>query len=105
MSEVEPSVQYHSEQPPTPATARLTRLRLWGRPKASAKDLSDRRIRQRAGPIGDWYTVSTVILAGSLVLASTANRFEWVELRAVVVGAAPLVLLCSVMNILRLPVA
>lgn len=58
-----------------------------------------------AGNFADQYTLSVVIMAGSLLLAGLANRFEWAELRIVVVVAALLILLFSVINILRLPVA
>lgn len=60
---------------------------------------------ERAGTIGDQFTLSIVILAGSLLLAGIANRFEWAELRAVVVIAALLVLIFSVVSIIRLPTA
>ena len=56
-----------------------------------------------AGEAGDQYTLSVVILAGALLLAGLANRFEWVELRAIVVGAALFILIASVVMILRLP--
>lgn len=59
---------------------------------------------ENAGAIGDQYTLLIVILAGALLLAGIANRFEWVELRAVVVVVALLVLLISIVNIIRLPV-
>ncbi len=59
---------------------------------------------ENAGAIGDQYTLLIVILAGALLLAGIANRFEWVELRAVVVVVALLVLLVSIVNIIRLPV-
>lgn len=57
-----------------------------------------------AGSYSDQYTLSIVILAGALLLAGLAHRFEWVELRIVVVAAALLVLLFSVINIIRLPI-
>lgn len=57
-----------------------------------------------AGAYSDQYTLSVVILAGALLLAGLAHRFEWVELRIVVVAAALLVLLFSVINIIRLPI-
>jgi hypothetical protein len=59
---------------------------------------------ERANSFGGQYTLSVVILAGALLLASIANRFEWAELRAVVIIAALLVLLFSVANIIRLPI-
>jgi hypothetical protein len=59
---------------------------------------------ESAGSFGDQYTLSVVILAASLLLAGIANRFKWAELRAVVVVAALLVLLFSVINIIRLPI-
>ena len=62
------------------------------------------RQAEAAGGIGDQYTLSVVILAASLLLAGIANRCEWAELRAVVVGAGLIVLLYSVINIIRLPV-
>lgn len=52
---------------------------------------------------GDRYTLLTVILAASLLLAGLGNRFEWEELRAFIVGAALLVLLLSVGSLLWLP--
>ncbi len=58
---------------------------------------------ESAGAIGDQYTLSIVILAGALLLAGLANRFEWVELRAVVVVVALVVLLFSIVNIIQLP--
>ena len=57
-----------------------------------------------AGGIADQYTLAVVVLAASLLLAGIANRFEWAELRAVVVGAALIVLLYCVITIIRLPV-
>lgn len=62
------------------------------------------RQAEAAGGIGDQYTLSVVILAASLLLAGIANRFEWAELRAVVVAAALVVLLYCVITIIRLPV-
>jgi hypothetical protein len=44
-----------------------------------------------------------VILAGALLLAGLAGRFEWEELRAVVVAVALLILLGSVIMVLWLP--
>ena len=58
-----------------------------------------------AGQTADAYTLAIVILAGSLLLAGLANRFEWEELRAVVVVAALLILLYSVIRIILLPMA
>lgn len=60
---------------------------------------------ERAGNTADQYTLSVVILAASLLLAGVANRFEWEELRAVVVTTALIVLLVSIIYIVRLPVA
>lgn len=57
-----------------------------------------------AGSFADQYTLSVVILAGALLLAGLAHRFEWVELRVVVVTVALLVLLFSVISIVRLPI-
>lgn len=57
-----------------------------------------------AGSIADQYTLSIVILAGALLLAGMAHRFEWVELRIAVVAVALLVLLFSIINIVRLPI-
>jgi len=57
-----------------------------------------------AGSYADQYTLSVVILAGALLLAGLAQRFEWAELRIIVVVAALLVLLSSVINIIRLPI-
>lgn len=59
---------------------------------------------EAAGSIGDRYTLLIVILAGSLLLAGLAHRFEWAELRAVVVLAALLVLAYCVVALIRLPV-
>jgi hypothetical protein len=58
-----------------------------------------------ADSIGGSYTLSVVVLAGALLLAGLANRFQWAELRLVVVVAALLVFLLSIVNIIRLPVA
>lgn len=60
---------------------------------------------EEAGAIGDRFTLTAVILASSLLLAGLSSRFEWEELRGVVVVAALLVLLFCVVSILRLPVA
>jgi hypothetical protein len=68
-----------------------------------AGDLS--RSAEQAGAIADRYTLSVVILAGALLLAGLADRFEWAELRAVVVVVALLVMLFSMVNVLWLPVA
>lgn len=57
-----------------------------------------------AGSYADQYTLSVVVLAGALLLAGLAQRFEWAELRIIVVVAALLVLLSSVINIIRLPI-
>lgn len=62
------------------------------------------RQAEAAGNIGDQYTLSVVILAAALLLAGIANRFEWAELRAIVVAAALFVLLYCVVTIIRLPV-
>lgn len=77
---------------------------------AEAEALQDEaaRVSQTAEVIGgysDRYTLLTVVLAGSLLLAGLGNRFEWEELRAAVVGAAVIVLLVSVVNLLMLPAA
>ncbi len=58
-----------------------------------------------AGSFGDQYTLSIVILAGALLLAGLAHRFEWAELRFAVVAVALLVLLFTMINIVRLPIA
>lgn len=63
------------------------------------------RSAENAGAIADRYTLSVVILAGALLLAGIANRFEWAELRAVVVFVALVVLVISIINVIRLPVA
>jgi hypothetical protein len=60
---------------------------------------------EQAGSTSDRYTLQAVILAGALLLAGLASRFDWEELRAVVVGAALLVLLFCVVQIVMLPVA
>lgn len=68
-----------------------------------AGDLS--RSAEQAGAIADEYTLSVVILAGALLLAGLADRFQWAELRVVVVAVALLVLLFSALNVIRLPIA
>lgn len=62
-------------------------------------------IAEMAGSFGDRYTLLIVILAGSLLLAGLAHRFEWAELRGLVVLVAMLVLLYCVVALIRLPVA
>lgn len=57
-----------------------------------------------AGSFGDRYTLAIVILAGALLLAGLAHRFEWAELRMAVVVVALLVFLASLINIARLPI-
>lgn len=57
-----------------------------------------------AGSFADQYTLSVVILAGALLLAGLAHRFEWAELRIIVVAISLVVLLFSVINIIRLPI-
>ena len=52
----------------------------------------------------DRYTLLTVILAAALLLAGLGNRFEWEELRAVIVGVALVVLLICVVTLLTLPI-
>lgn len=58
---------------------------------------------EMAGGFADQYTLTVVILAGALLLAGLANRFEWAELRGVVVAVALLILLYCVVTIIRLP--
>lgn len=58
-----------------------------------------------AGDISDRYTLLVVLLAGALLLAGVADRFEWAELRAVVVAIALLVLLYCAVAVIRLPMA
>lgn len=60
---------------------------------------------EQAGSIADQYTLSVVILAGALLLAGLADRFEWAELRAIVVAVAMVILLVSIINVIRLPIA
>ncbi len=60
---------------------------------------------ERAGSVGDQFTLTAVILAGSLLLAGLASRFDWEELRAVVVAVALLVLLFCVVRMFMLPMA
>ena len=60
---------------------------------------------ERAGSIGDQFTLTAVILAGALLLAGLASRFDWEELRAVVVAVALLVLLFCVVRLAMLPMA
>ncbi len=57
-----------------------------------------------AGSFADEYTLSILILAGALLLAGLAQRFEWAELRIAVVAISLLVLLASIINIVRLPI-
>ena len=96
------------EQPDAPASPfEMPDYRLRPRDEAMARlEESEQLIQtaENAGSIGDQYTLSIVILAGALLLAGLANRFEWVELRAVVVVVALIVLLISLVNIIRLPV-
>lgn len=58
---------------------------------------------EQAGTISDAYTLMAVVLAGALLLAGLSSRFEWEELRAVVVGAALVVLLYCAVQIVMLP--
>ena len=58
-----------------------------------------------AGDTADQYTLSVVILAGALLLAGLASRFEWEELRAIVVIMALLILLGTVIMVIILPMA
>lgn len=84
----------------------MAEYRLAARERATALQDEAARISQTAesiGGYGDRYTLLTVILAGSLLLAGLSNRFEWEELRASVVGTALLVLLLSVGTLLWLP--
>lgn len=57
------------------------------------------------GNISDRYTLAAVVLVGSLLPAGLASRFEWEELRAVVVGTALLLLLYCIISLIRLPLA
>ena len=59
----------------------------------------------KAGDTADQYTLSVVILAGALLLAGLASRFEWEELRAIVVVLAVLILLITVIMVIGLPMA
>lgn len=59
----------------------------------------------KAGDTADQYTLSVVILAGALLLAGLASRFEWEELRAIVVIMALLILLGTVIMVIWLPMA
>ena len=59
----------------------------------------------KAGDTADQYTLSVVILAGALLLAGLASRFEWEELRAIVVIMALLILLATVVMVIILPMA
>jgi hypothetical protein len=56
-----------------------------------------------AGETSNQYTLSVVILAGALLLAGLGSRFEWEELRAIVVIVALLILVGSVIMVMRLP--
>ena len=58
-----------------------------------------------AGQISNQYTLSVVILAGALLLAGLAGRFEWEELRAIVVVIALLILVGTIMVVIWLPMA
>lgn len=60
---------------------------------------------ETAGGFADQFTLTVVILAGALLLAGLAHRFEWAELRGVVVVVALLILLYCVVMIVRLPSA
>lgn len=62
------------------------------------------RSAESAGSIADKYTLSVVILAGALLLAGLADRFQWAELRAIVVTVALIVLVISIINVIRLPI-
>ena len=57
-----------------------------------------------SGQNADSYTLSVVILAGALLLAGLASRFEWEELRAVVVIVALAILAYTIVMVIRLPV-
>ncbi len=57
-----------------------------------------------AGSFGDRYTLMIVILAGALLLAGLAHRFEWAELRIGVVAVAFLVMLYCTIIIIRMPI-
>ncbi len=58
-----------------------------------------------AGDTADQYTLSVVILAGALLLAGLASRFEWEELRAIVVVLALLILVGTIVMVIVLPMA
>ena len=59
----------------------------------------------QAGQTSNQYTLSVVILAGALLLAGLAGRFEWEELRAIVVVIALLILVGTIMVVIWLPMA
>ena len=61
------------------------------------------QLAEVAGGIADRYTLMILILAGALLLAGLAHRFEWAELRLIVVGVALLILLYCTIVIIRLP--
>lgn len=67
--------------------------------KAEALNIS----AAEAGETSNQYTLSVVILAGALLLAGLGSRFEWEELRAIVVMVALLILVGSVIMVLWLP--
>lgn len=67
--------------------------------KAEALNIS----AAEAGETSNQYTLSVVILAGALLLAGLGSRFEWEELRAIVVIVALLILVGSVIMVLWLP--
>ena len=90
-----PSTPYEMREDPRQLLDESARLSM----KAEALNIS----AVEAGETSNQYTLSVVILAGALLLAGLAGRFEWEELRAVVVAVALLILLGSVIMVLWLP--
>lgn len=84
----------------------MTEYRLAAQDEANALNRTAAQLIQSgemAGGFADQYTLTVVILAGALLLASLANRFEWAELRGIVVVMALLLFLYCVVTIIRLP--
>lgn len=84
----------------------MSEYRLAAQDEANARNRTAEQLIQSgemAGGFADQYTLTVVILAGALLLAGLANRFEWAELRGIVVVMALLLFLYCVVTIMRLP--
>ena len=92
-----PSTPFEMPQYSLQLQDEAARLRL----KAEALNIS----AVEAGDTADQYTLSVVILAGALLLAGLASRFEWEELRAIVVILALLILVGTIVMVIWLPMA